>query len=196
MKKFLFALLALMILSATTAAAEPVRIARLPIIFQSMIPDEETRAELEVKISLATHIPMNQTLQVAEYLPTEESTRVMNEIWQKMRAADKKAKIQDAMKPLARELNADIIICPILRQYTQNSSFGATPSGETFIYSHVRAELIIYDRRTDNLIDKKATQFYRDAYTSFGTASYLSKVCFDKLIDATKLRQMIFAIGR
>ena len=196
MKKFLFALIALFFVTAQVSAAQaPVRIAVLPIIFRSAQPDTDTRAELEVKIARATHIPLNDTLKVAEYIPTNESTKVLSEIWRQMRNADKKAKIQNAMRPLAEDLDADIIVCPILLSYNQNYG-GAFTSDETYISSHVRAELIIYDRRTDSLTDKKFSRMYHDMVSSFGTASFLAKECFDRLIDETKLRQTIFAIGK
>ena len=193
-KKFLLALIVLILLATTCAAAEkPVRIARLPIIFRNEIPDYDTRAELEMKIARAVHIPMNKTLQIAEYLPTKDSTQALNDIWQKMRSENKKARIQDAMKPLAKKLDADIIVCPILLNYNQYVD-NMVGFGETLLQSYVRAELIVYDRRTDNLIDKKNSQMYRDALSTTGTADYLAKICFDKVIDDSKLRNLILSV--
>ena len=177
------------------AAGTPVRIARLPIIFKSTMPDYDTRVELEMKIAKATHIPMNKTLRVAEFLPTKDSTQALSDIWQKMHSANKKARLQDAMKPLAQKLNADIVICPILLNYNQYVD-NLTGLGETYLKSYARAELIIYDRRTDNLIDKKNSQMYNDVMSTFGTADFLAKVCFDKVIDDSKLRNLINAIGK
>lgn len=195
MKKFLIAVFALILLTTSAQAAEPVRIARLPIIFQRTVPDKETCAELEMKIARAVHIPLNGTLQLAEYLPPEDSTQALDDIWQKMRAKDKRAKIQDAMKPLAQKLDADIIVCPILRRYSQFES-SAAGWDEIYITSYVVVEMIIYDRRTDELVAKKASQHYRDAYHPFGTAASLAKICLDKVIDDSKLRQRIRAIRK
>ena len=195
MKKFLLALIALLIVTAQVSAQAPVRIARLPIILCSAQPDNETCAELEVKIARAVHIPLNDTLKIAEYIPPATSAKVLAEMWKSMRAADKKAKIQDAMRPLAEDLDADIIVCPILLRYNQNYS-GAFTSDETYLSSNVRAELIFYDRRTDSLVDKKVSRMYNDMMSNFGTASFLAKECFDRLIDETKLRQTIFAIRK
>lgn len=197
MKKFLFALLALIIFSSSIAAAEkvPVKIARLPIIFQSSIPDLETRAQLETKIERATHIPLNQTLQIAEYLPPEISTQALNEIWQELRAENKKAKLKDAMRPLAEKIDADIIVCPVLLSYSEWVD-GFSFWGETFLHVYVQAELIVYDRRTDNLADKKASRIHNDTYHPAGTASHLMKDCFDELVDKTKLHQLIMNIGK
>ena len=193
MRKFLLIFLALIIFP-TCAAANPVRIARLPIIFRSNVPDYDTRAELEMKIARAAHIPMNKTLQVAYFIPTEESEQVMSDIWQEIRADNKKAKLADAIKPFAEKIDADIVICPVLLDYQQFvNNFSLD---ETIITSNARAELIVYDRRTDNLIDKKASQFYHDVMSTTGTVDYLAKICFDKVIDETKLRELIMSVGK
>lgn len=196
MKNFSLILIALILFSISAYAAKtPVRIARLPIIFRSTMPDYDTRAELEMKIARATHIPLNKTLQVAEYLPTEDSTQALNEIWTAMRSANKKARLSDAMRPLAEKLDADIIICPILLSYGQYAD-NLGGFGEIILHSYAKVELIIYDGRTDNLIDKKATQWYHDVMSTTGTADYLAKICFDKVIDETRLRRLIMAIGK
>ena len=197
MKKFLFALLSFIIFSSSIAVAEkvPVKIARLPIIFQSSIPDVETRAVLETKIERATHIPLNQTLQAAEYLSMTDSAQVLNEIWQEMRRENKKTRLKDAIRPFAEKIDADIVVCPVLLSYSQWVD-GFSSFGETYIHSYVNAELIVYDRRTDDLVDKKASQFHHDTYSIVGTASYLAKNCFDKLIDRTKLHQLIMNVGK
>ena len=189
--KIFHCVLLFMIFFAANVSAEskPVRIARLPIIFQSTIPDVETRAELETKIERAVHIPLNGTLQLAEYLPSKDSAQVLNDLWQKLSAENKRAKLADAIRPLAEELDADIIVCPIINQY--NQTVMGFSWNETLLSSYVRVELIVYDRRSDELIDKKAAQMYHDAYSLSGTASALSKICFDNVIDKTKLRQLI-----
>ena len=192
MKKFLFIAIALIFLTATVHAAQPVRIACLPIIIQSSMPDIDTSAEIEMKIARAVHIPLNGTLQLAEYIPTEESKQVLVDIWQKLRAENKKAKLADAIRPLARELNADIVVCPVLLRYSQYVMYSSW--NEMIIDSTARAELIVYDRRSDELVDKKCTRFYRDGYHPNGTASALAKVCFDKVIDETKLHHLIRSI--
>ena len=183
----------ILMLMTSAASANPVRIARLPIIFNSTIPDYETCAELETKLARASHIPMNKTLQLAEYLPANDSTQALQTLWQQMRSANKKARLQDAMRPLAKNLDADIIICPILLSYSQYVG-NLTGFGETYLQSHVKVELIVYDRRADSLVDKKAAQMYNDTVSTTGTAAFLAKICFDKVIDDTKLRELIMSI--
>ena len=192
MKRFLLALMILMLMTSA-ASANPVRIARLPIIFASTIPDYNTRTELEMKIARAAHVPMNKTLQLAKYLPTKDSTQALQNLWQQMRAENKKARLQDAMRPLAQSLDADIIICPVLLSYSQQVD-NLTSTGETHLQSYAKVELIIYDRRTDNLVDKKVARMYNDVMSKAGTVDYLAKICFDKVIDDTGLHKLILTI--
>lgn len=194
MQKFLLVLLVMILFTMTAQATQPVRLARLPIIFQSKVPDSETCSALETKIQRAIHIPLNGTLQLVEYLPEETSEQTLNGIWNDIRTQNKKAKLAEAIRPLANELDADIVVCPVLRQYSQYESFFSSWDGETYIYSCAEVELIVYDRRTDDLIDKKASQFYHDTYIRTGTASYLANICLDKVLDSTKLRQLIHDI--
>ena len=164
MKRFLTALV-------TAHAAEPVRIARLPIIFQCALPDDATRDALETQIQRAVHIPLNGTLQVAEYLSPTDSADALSELWQKISAADKKATLADAIRPLAAELDADIIVCPVVHRYSQNviQTFGWYE--DILLDSHVRVELIVYDRRTDDLRDKTAWARHHNLRRTALTAS-------------------------
>lgn len=196
LKKFLFVALVMIFFAATASAeSKPVRIARLPIIFQNTIPDADTCAKLETKIARAVHVPLNGTLQLVEYLPPKDSAEILNNLWQEMRRKNKKVRLQDTMRPLAQKLDADIIVCPILKKYIQHD-LGLSGWEEAKISSHVIAELIVYDRRTDELIDKKSAEMYNDSYMPHGTASFLANICFNRVIDDTKIRQRIIAIRK
>ena len=191
MKKFLSLLLVTFVCltSVAMAAENPVKIARLPIIVQQNKLDNETAISLEVKLARAVNIPLNKTLKIAEYVPPKKSAAELNKIWQKMYKNDT-ATISDAVKTLAEKLNADIVVCPILREYSQN----VTHSGlyfESHLSSFVSAEMIIYDRRTDSFTRKKVSRSFNDAYNKYGTAARLAANCFDQLIKDTELRQLI-----
>lgn len=190
MKKFLTLMLIFFSVTSVAFAAKPIKIARLPIVIQSIRLDYETSSTLEMKIARAANIPLNQTLKIAEYLPPKESSKKFNTIWQKMYAENRKAKISDVVIILADDLKADLIICPILREYNQ-SVIHSGWNFESYLSSYVSAEMIVYDKSTGTLIDKRASRSFRDNYNKFGTASYLAGECFDQLIRDTGLRQII-----
>ena len=196
MKKFLTLMLLVFVsLTSVATAQKPVKIARIPIIIQRNVLDYETSAVLEMKMARAVKIPMNQNLQVAEFLPPKDSQKVLGNIWYAMYNQNKKAQITEAVKQFARETRADLVICPILRHYSQRLS-PVSFSFETHLSSAVSAELIIYDRRTDNLIDKRVARRFNDNFNRYGTASYLAGECFDQLIQDTDLRQIIRSIRK
>lgn len=191
MKKFLtLALIIFVSFTSVALAKKPVKIARLPIIIQKNILDKDTSAALEMKFARAVKIPLNQTLKAAEYIPPLESAQVLNKIWKSMYAKDKNAKFADAVKIFADEMDADFVVCPILHHYSQRMA-PVHFSFETHLSSSVSAELIVFDKRDNNLIDKKISRRFNDNYNKFGTASYLASECFDKLIAETELRKLI-----
>lgn len=186
-------ILSVMIFSITDAEAKPLRVARLPMLCQQRSPDYETRAVLETKISRAVMIPLNGTLKLADYIDPKKSAEELQKIWQSMRTDNKKLKIVETIRPLAKSLNADIVVLPILLRYTE-FSIQAGLNFETRHVSDVYAELIVYDRRTDELIDKKTSRSYNDSASKFGKASYLAGECFDRLITETNLKRKFMAI--
>ena len=186
-------ILILMNFSSGEAAEKPLRLVRLPIIFQKNIPDYDTCATLETKISRAVAIPLNGTLNLAEYVDPELSSVELNNLWQKMRAKNKKLKLAETIRPLAKKLNADIIVCPILLRYSEYyAQVGA--DFHSRLVSDVSAELIVYDRRTDELIDRKTSRSFNNSASKFGKASYLAADCFDILLIETNLKRKIMAI--
>ncbi len=186
--------LSILFLSSTEAAEKKtLRLVQLPIIFQSNQPDYETCAILETKITRAVNVPLNGTLKLVEYVDSKKSTVALNEVWKKLRSENPKAKLRDAMKPLAEKINADIIVCPLLRQYSQTTVQRGL-NLETYLVSNVSATLIVYDRRTDELVEKKDSRSFNNSYSKLGTASALAKECFERLLAATKLQQKIIAI--
>ena len=197
MKKILStALLMMLALTVTASAANnPMRLARLPIIILSPTPDEDTMMGLELKISRAIHLPLNGTLQAIEYIPTKESTEALQKVWDKIYKDTKKVRLQEAMEPLAKKLNADLVVCPVLRRFSQHMmiSTGLSESSENHMVSNVEVELIIYDRNTKELTSKKASRYYNGEDIEWGTARFLSVECMTKVIEQTALRDKVLS---
>ena len=191
MKK-IFTLMLIFFVSLTSVALakKPIKIARVPIIIQQNKLDRETSAALEMKMARAVNIPLNKTLKIAEYIPPKEAAEILGDIWQEMYYKNRKAKITDAVKVLADEIQADLVVCPILHRYEQHADMVGI-NFETHLKSYVSAELIVYDKQTGNLIDKKTSRRFNDGYNKYHTASYLAGDCFEQLLQDTDLRQII-----
>ena len=199
MKKFLSMTLLIMLMCSLTAAAaeskSPLRLARLPIIILSSTPNENTMMGLELKISRAIHLPLNGTLQAIDYIPTAESTDALQKIWDKIYKDTKKVRLQEAMEPLAKKLDADMIVCPVLRRFNQHVmiSTGMSDLSENHMVSNVEVELIIYDRNTKELTSKKAARSYNGEDIEWGSARFLADECMLKVIEQTQLRDKVLS---
>ena len=196
MKRFLFScflLSLLMLFSFTAFAAErvPLRVARIPLILQGwQVPSEETLDALETKLDRALHVPLNETLHAIEYLPETECENALNDVMAELQRTNRKAKLKDAMKPLAEKLQADIVICPLLKRYDQYTTMGGHWNRGLILHSTASIELAGYERATDQVFDKKFGKSYHDDYSSWGTASALAKECMDHVIEEAKIHDM------
>ncbi len=192
MKKIfaLFLIAIITLASVAMAAKKTVRIARLPILVQQNTLDYETSVTLETKLARAVKFPVNEEIQIVEYVPPKKASEKLNKIWQKMYAKNKNSNIDNAIKRLADNLKADLVILPILHQYYQSETDSDDNSGK-FLSSKVSAEMIIYDKTTGNFIKKEAERDFNDSYNKFGTAAHLAGECFDQLIQDTQLIHII-----
>ena len=160
MKKFLSLLLITFVCLTSVAMARPVKIARLPIIIQQNKLDAETSAALETKMARAVFILNKEKV---NYVPPQKSAQKLQNIWQKMYSQNNNPRFSEALKKLAKDLNAEIVICPVMRNFAPNS---------------VTAELFIFDKKSNSVQKTRATS--NDANS-----------CFEELILNSKLRQII-----
>jgi hypothetical protein len=65
------------------------------------------------------HVPLNDTLQVVKEIPGAQVEAALDEVLAQLQQTHKRVKLQDAMKPLADKLQADLVVCPVLNNYEQ-----------------------------------------------------------------------------
>lgn len=170
-------------MSAQIVHAEkfPLRLVQLPIIFKNATPNQKICEIVDKKISRAVHIPLNGTLNLVEYVESNEKF-----IPQK--------NISAAVKNFAEEIDADIVVCPIIIRASEFYSHSFGFKNESRLMTDVSAELIVFDRRKNELVDKKTSRSHRGEYNKFYSANYLVGECFDSLIKSTNLKEKIQAI--
>ena len=203
MKKFLSTVLLLMLALTLTAAAatssektsetkKPLRLARLPLIILSEEPDEDALAGLELKLSRAIHVPLNKTLNAIEYLPASEAAEQLQDIWNKLRKKDTKTRLQEALEELSTRMNADMVICPILRRYSQEVMIGSSMiNGDNRMISDAEVILIVYEDDTKEVTLKKSARSYNGEESNWGTARFLADDCMSEVIAQTEIREKV-----
>lgn len=175
---------------AGSAERQPLKVAQFPLIVQSswLEPGLEVTDDLERQIDRALHVPLNGTLHRVEYLPEKDCLAAWDE------AADESSsrKVKDRAKVIADKLGADLVVIPIVNDYVQYTTMSWHWDRDIILHSYVSLELVVYDRATDKVVDKKASRFYDDDYSTTGTASYLAREAMTDLIQQVNLRGYIW----
>ncbi len=168
------------------------QLARLPILVESSYGLEERVLEdLEVKMDRAVHVPMNGILHTVIYLPEEKCRKALEEVMAELRHKNPKAKLRDAMKPLAERLHADIVVLPVIKNYSQYTYMGFRWDGGSILCSDVRMVLMGYERREEKPIYEEESRFYHSEYSHWGRAEVLAGECMDRMLEKVNLYRMI-----
>ena len=193
---FLFLVICVVMLPMSIIKAqEPIRLVTLPIIITSNARvSTDALNQMKVKISRSLHVPLNGTLKKVEYIPSTKSSPVLQDIWSKIYQNNKKAKLKEAMKPLAEELNADFIVCTVLYSCNEMTSISMGFDHSTLLWSNAGVEMILFDNRTDELLSKKRSRVFNDEYSPRGTADALAIECLTDLIEELNPRKRMLMI--
>ncbi len=188
---FLFFFLLLPTVPGFAQERVPLRVARVPmqVLWGGALTREGLEA-LETKMGRALHVPLNGVLQWVEYLPEEETLAALRQVMAELRQGNSKARLKDAMKPLAEKLGADLVVCPVIEYYHQDTYWGFW-NGETILHSDVRISLMGYQKGKRTPFSETESRFYRGSYSSWGLADVLAEECMDKVIEETGIRGMI-----
>ena len=111
-----------------------------------------------------------------------------------LRAQGKRPRYRDAMPLVAAKLGADLVVCPVLTDYHEYVFYGGSPFfGDDTIRmdSYVALEIDGYDRAEQKNISKRTSRYYRDSYSTQGTAEALAREAVEALVRETKLNERV-----
>ncbi|WP_019543500.1 hypothetical protein [Selenomonas bovis] len=184
----------LLLLPQAGEARTPLRLARLPLIVESPYAPQEVGELIEDRLDRALHVPLNGTLHVVEELPTAEVEQALEEARAELRAQGKRPRYRDAMPLVAAKLDADLVVCPVLTDYHEYIFYGSGPffDDDTIsMDSYVALEIDGYDRAEQKNISKRTSRYYRDSYSTQGTAEALAREAVEALVRETKLNERV-----
>lgn len=190
----LFLCACLLLLPQAGEARTPLRLARVPLIVESPYAPQEAGELIEDRLDLALHVPLNGTLHAVEELPTAEVEQALEEARAELRAQGKRPRYRDAMPLVAAKLDADLVVCPVLTDYHEYVFYGSGPffDDDTIsMDSYVALEIDGYDRAEQKNISKRTSRYYRDSYSTQGTAEALAREAVEALVRETKLNERV-----
>ncbi len=203
-KKFILAGLVcgvvLLMMSAVTIAAEaaqPLRLARVPLVVRAYSADAEVEDIIENRLDLALHVPLNDTMHYVEEIPQSEVETALNDVLADVKTKHRRVKMKDAMQPLAEKLDADLVVCPVLTTYYEYIYYGGggwgwdSTSDTMILDSGVTLELDGYDRIAQENFSQTASRYYHEGFHPTGRACMLAKDALENLVSATEINKRV-----
>lgn len=166
------------------------RLAILPII--TCVPTEQALQEIlmrELKHEL--HVPLNDTLQAVEYIPSEEIASSMDDLHYTNQDLLSNKKLQ----VLNEKLHADIIVGIAVTDLYEHRFYSSWKQAFT-LQSGVNLHLIGYNRSNVQSINVNASAAYMDEYSPSGELSTLTKTAVQELLQKAALKKLIFPLSK
>ena len=188
-------LLCLIVSTPAAEARTPLRLARLPVIIETAYAPQGADEVIETQMDRALHVPLNGTLHAVEEIDTAQAEQALREALAELRTQGKHVRYKDAMPLVAEKLDADLVVCPVLtdcREYVYYGGCGPFDCmDETCLESTVALEIDGYDSAEQKNISKSTRRFYRDAYSTQGTALALTEDAASALVRETDLNARV-----
>ena len=141
-----------LLLPAAASAAErtPLRVARVPLqIGTYHAPSESVVRGMEEKVSHALHLPLNETMHYADFLPKDAVALAFAE----SQSRDPK----EIVREIARRMDAGLVVLPLLTGYESYTRSSWDFMRGRILHSYAAVRVVVYDRRGDRVIDKGAS---------------------------------------
>jgi hypothetical protein len=177
---FLFFFFLVNLLSASTCfAAEPLRIAILPVINQTHTRDESVEKIVSGALHAKFHRPLSNIVTVYQMIPDDEVNAALLSDIGKLPAS---LKFKPEILPgIAEKLQADIVIGAVITDLRERT-FGSWV-GDYLQETHLAIRLVVYTANTQKHLDKRDSENYFGEQMLHSEAAYFAQVIMDRLLS-------------
>jgi hypothetical protein len=174
---FLFCLVNLFAAPACFAA-EPLRVAVLPVINQSHAHDETMEAVILKALHAKFHRPLSAIVPIYQMIPDDDVSAVLPPGIRK-RPVSLKFKAE-MLSEAADKLHADIVIGAVITDL--RASTLVTRTGDYLQNNHLTIHLVLYKTSTQQYFDKHDSKYYVGEPMLYGSMDYLAQDIMDHLL--------------
>ncbi len=168
----------------------PLRVAQFPVQLQGrMMPSKNVQDKLGNMVDRSLHVPLNDTLEIVEFIPEKECLLVLSAVQEEAAA---KTSLKDMMRPVADELKADLVVMPILNGYEQYQTMSWHRWGRHIIHSYASVQVLGYDKQKDEVFCKTAYRQFNDEYSSQGDVSTLAYEAMDEALRKAGIHDRVW----
>ncbi|MDR3563879.1 MAG: hypothetical protein P4N59_20925 [Negativicutes bacterium] len=170
--------LVVFLISTTCFAAEPQRIAILPVINQSYTHDDGVERVIADAVAAKFHMPLDKIVIIYDVIPAAEVRAAVST------AADLgvKAKNFDMKKlaEIATKLNADVVIGAIITEFSESQLI--TMDSGLSQQTSISLRIVGYRALEKKTFDLSSHEEYTGEWSNTGNADYLAGVIMERLL--------------
>lgn len=173
----------ILLIATTMASANgTIRVAQLPILVDSSaVVSQETSTTLQARFQ--QELQRTTAAASVQYVSEQECLTAYRKVVNDLNGVSDTTAI---LKPLAQELNADIVLQPVIMSCQQKDYMhlnDTMSSSSIYTRSLASIDLIGYDRRQDEVFQKNAALTYNAEPSYSGMAAYLAQECMHSVLQ-------------
>ena len=195
MKHYLIALLAalLSLLAAGPAAASPApQIARLSLVTEDVWNiDQDTIDMLDDMVADALHMPFGGLMGWIQDVDEHDLFAAYDAATEMKRTSKGAPDYPAILRMAADATDADLAVLPSLTYYDEEIYHSFDFYYDDYLVSRASIRLLVYDREKDELLDRRVTRTYRDAFARYGRAHELAKDAMTAALRTVRLKERV-----
>ena len=164
--------------AAAKAAVQPQRIALLTVGRLDMDEQANLQAELQQRF----YVPLNGVLGAVEFVPAADCAQALA-----ASGCREEKDLYAQLPQLAQAMKADLVVVLSVGNYDYSTYYNFWQD-ELYTRIDVSLRIIGYDRAANMRVERHASRFYNDTYTSAVTLESLARDTLDEVLRGTVQR--------
>lgn len=181
------------VLNASAAAAEPApKTARLSLVTQDVCGlDQKTADTLDDMVERAMHIPFGSLMGWLVDVDEHDLFAAYDAAYEMNKTAKGSPDYPAILRMTADVTDADLAVLPILETYGAVIFPRADFGDDDYIVSRATVRILVYDRRTDEVTDRRVTRSFHGAYAPYADPDVLAYDAMRVVIDEAGIKQRV-----
>ena len=195
MRSYLAAVLCMLLsfLSAAPVAAHSApQVARLSLVTENVWEiDEDTIDMLDDMVADALHMPFGGLMGWVQDVDEHDLFAAYDAAVEMNRTPKGAPDYPVILRMVADVTDADLAVLPILTYYDEEIYHGWDFYADDYLVSRASVRLFVYDRRSDELLDRRVTRTFRDEYAVRGRAHELARDAMRAALAEVHLKERV-----
>lgn len=184
-------ILSLLFITSADAASAP-QVARLSLVTENVWDiDQATIDELDDMVADALRMPFGGLMGWLHDVDEHDLFAAYDAAFEMKKTPRGAPDYPAILRMTADVTDADLAVLPILEYYDEEIYRSRDFYCDDYLVSRASVRLLVYDRRKDELVDRRATRIFRDEYSMNGRAEALACDAMRAVLDKVQLKERV-----